>query len=147
MRKYLFVATILVSFQTSFSQYDYSKPIRKQIDSLKKVLPALKGTHKVDCLNHLVWKYFDGSLGSWQAEADSARPYAIQANKEAKRIGYKKGLGDSYVNLETIDCMMFGTYAQGQKRFDNTTFNSAQQNAKDAISIGEEIKDYRILGE
>jgi hypothetical protein len=147
MRKYFLIVAGLASFQSSFSQDDYSKKIYREFDSLKNILSTLKGPNKVDCLNALASKATDLPLGSWQVEADTSRPYAIQANKEAKRMGYKKGLGDSYVNLETIDCMMFGTYAQGQRRFDNATFNSAQQNAKNAISIGEELKDYKMLGE
>ena len=136
------------SFQLSFSQNDYDgKRILHEFDSLKSILTKLNGSERVDCLNALASTATDLPLDSWQIEADTARPYAMQANKEAKRIGYKKGLGDSYVNLETIDQMTFGFYAQIQKRFDNVLFNSAEQNAKNAISIGEELKDYKMLGE
>ena len=147
MRKFILILAILTSFQSLFSQDDNAKRIRHEFDSLRNTLSTLTGTEKVDCLNNLTRIAFDLSLGSWQAEADTARPYAIQANKEAKRIGYKKGLGNSYLNLERIDCMMFGTYAQREKRFDLPAFNSAEQNAKNAITIGEELKDYNMLGE
>ena len=148
MRKYLFLLIAFFSFQFSFSQNDYDgKRIHHEFDSLKNILTKLKGTDKVDCLNALAKTATDLPLDSWQLEADTARPYAMQANREAKRMGYKKGLGDSYVNLETIDCMMFGTYAQEQRRFDTTTFNSARQNAENAIAIGEELGDHNMLGE
>jgi len=147
MRKYLLAFTALVAFQSLFSQDEYGKRIYHQFDSLKKVLPTVNGPGKVDCLNALARTATDLPLGSWKAEADTARPYATQANNEAKRIAYKKGLGDSYVNLETLDCMMFGTYAQQQRRFDDLTFNSARQNAKMAIAIGEELADHDMLGE
>ena len=147
MRKTLLILTSFVFFQSLFSQDDYSKKVHREFDSLKNILQTKKGQEKVDCLNALARKSFDLPLSSWRAEADTARPFALLANKEAKRIGYKKGLGYSYVNLGTIDCMMFGTYAQQERRFDTLTFNSAQQNAKKAISIGEEINEFKLLGE
>ena len=146
MRKYFFLIAILVSFQSSFSQ-DNSNKSNPQIDSLKNILPKLKGTEKVDCLNELTKRFLNLPLGSWKAQADTERPFDLQENKEATRLGYKKGLGYSYLYLETMDCMMFGTYAQMQKRFDSAFFNSAQQNAKNAISIGEELNDNNMLGE
>jgi Histidine kinase len=147
MKKCLLILASFVSFQSIFSQEDSNKRIRHEVDSLKNILPKLKGKDKIDCLNALTMKYFDLPLGSWKAQADSARPYALQANKESKQTGYKKGIGYSHLNLETIDCMMFGTYAQAQKRFDTASFNSAQKNANTAISIGEELQDYELLGE
>src|SRR5436190_18548000 len=146
MRKCLLIIIATIFFQCSFSQDDTGKRTQHDFDSLKLVLPKLFGNDRVDCLNALASKACDLPLDSWKFEADTARPYATAANKEAKQIGYRKGLGQSFANLETIDCMMFGFYAQTQRRFDDPLFNSAQQNAKEAISIGEELKDYDILG-
>jgi len=59
------------------------------IDSLKKILPSLHDSARVDCLNELTRSCFE----AWQF--DSAFSLAKQAYSEASEIHYIKGLGDA----------------------------------------------------
>jgi sensor histidine kinase YesM len=97
-------------------------------DSLKKRLPSLHDSARVDCLNELADAF--RTAGPYPAR-DSVYKYAIAANKEALKIGYKKGEAFSLLNLP------------GSETKDPS---SAEAHIKQAISIGESIKDNRILG-
>ena len=58
------------------------------IDSLKKVLPSLHNSRRVDCLNELSGSYFTINI-------DTARSYATQAYNEAFKINYAHGIAES----------------------------------------------------
>ncbi len=80
----LHVIVILLSFffcHNAFAQ-------REKIDSLKKVLPSLHDSARVDCLNELSGIY----LKSWN---DSAKYYAIPAYNESKKINYIHGIAEA----------------------------------------------------
>src|SRR5258706_16160445 len=98
MRKYLLISIVLAGFfPSSFSQtVNKEQAIRREIDSLKKALPNLDGIDRVDCLNTLAYKYLWLPLSEKQ-QIDFSSPYGLEANSEAKRIGYKKGLGFFYL--------------------------------------------------
>lgn len=67
-----------------------------KIDSLKKVLPSLKDSARVDCLNSLSEAYI--GLPNWfsptptNTEFDNAEIFALQALEEAKKINYIYGM-------------------------------------------------------
>jgi tetratricopeptide (TPR) repeat protein len=65
---------------------------REKIDSLKKVLPALKDSARIDCLNAL-------SNAHIYHAADSAEMFAHNALNEAEKINYKKGMAAAWLNL------------------------------------------------
>ena len=88
------------------------------IDSLKKRLPYLHDSAKVDGLNDLADAF--RTNGPYFA-SDSIHKYAIAANKEALKIGYKKGEAFSLLNLGADEI-------------------------KQAISIAESINNPKILG-
>ncbi|WP_276501805.1 tetratricopeptide repeat-containing sensor histidine kinase [Terrimonas pollutisoli] len=68
---------------------------QKEIDSLKKLLPLTQDSAKVDCLN---------ALGCWYGNStdslnwDTAIIYINQADQEAVRINYTKGIADVLFN-------------------------------------------------
>jgi len=74
--------------QTSLGQ-------RVKIDSLKKLLPALQDTARVDCLNAL-------SLAYSYLHIDTARSYAQRAYSEASIINYLRGKATSLNNKARI---------------------------------------------
>jgi len=116
---------------------------RKLVDSLKKDLKNVKGSERVDCFNMLSSCYF----WIWDdndKHLDSACLYANEAYNEAKKINYKRGLG--YGLLQMNECT--GSRAD----IDKTNNNKEQTNlllekqAQEAVKIGEEIQDYRLVG-
>src|SRR5438477_3561747 len=68
---------------------------RTKIDSLKKILPSLHDSAKVDCLNvlSLVYSYLN---------ADTAKSYAQKAYTEASGINYSRGTAVSLNNSARI---------------------------------------------
>jgi tetratricopeptide (TPR) repeat protein len=88
------------------------------IDSLKKEIPTLNGIAKVDHLNDLADAF--RTNGPYFAP-DSILKYATAANKEALKIGYKKGEAFALLNL-------------------------GADGIKQAISIGESINDPKVMG-
>ena len=54
----------------------------QNIDSLKKVLPSLHDTDRIDCLNELSYCY------TYVSKKDSAAYYATVAENEAKKLNY-----------------------------------------------------------
>src|SRR5688572_25067734 len=98
MRKYLFtliLSTILVA--TCSSQY-IDQIILRKVDSLKKMLPAAKGTARVDMLNSIS----QGLLWIWEDNDQymyDALNFSDEALMLAKKLKYKRGTGYSFINL------------------------------------------------
>src|SRR5687768_10233670 len=150
MRKYALTIAILVSLSwisKSQSPWEIQRKLNDQkIDSMKKVLSTLKGKERVDCLNILAEDYFWRYVGyNWKQMVDSSWLIAVQANSEAKRINYKKGLGYSFMRMGILKSYEFGAYLQEKNRKDSVLLNLSEQNAKLAILIGEELKDNLLL--
>lgn len=117
MKKYFFTSVLcILIYSGTFCQSAQSL----FIDSLKKQLPFLLDSAKVDGLNKLSDAF--RTMGPYQA-LDSIHKYAIAANREAMKIGYKKGEAFSLLNLPVSRALI------GR-----------------AISIGESIKNPNILG-
>ena len=68
---------VLAGFKTAVSQ---------NTDSLKKVLPSLQDSSRVDCLNELVINFV------FRYKKDSAEYYSQLAFKEAEKLNYIKGI-------------------------------------------------------
>jgi hypothetical protein len=71
--------------------------------------------------------------------------YSDQAYELAKNSNYKRGLG--YAILGKANC--FGSRADDNRNNNNSEPNYVQASkwAQQAIQIGEEIKDYRLVGD
>ena len=98
----------------------------KIIDSIKKVLPELKNTERIDALIRLGRNYMNLS-------PDTSRWYSRQALAEARKINYTKGMAFAHISLAKIE-----NYSGGG--------NSVQeQNFLAAITLLESIKDEEAL--
>jgi hypothetical protein len=69
---------------------------RNQIDSLQKILPALKDTARIDCMNELSAQYIRLLI------RDSAEYFEALASKESKALGYIHGIAASISNQSGI---------------------------------------------
>src|SRR5436189_1903700 len=131
MRKYFLIIAVLCTVSLAgFSQNGNGKETDSlRIDSLRKALPLLKDTAKVDCLNQLAIFYNYSSAYTDESKMDSINYYATEANKEATKIGYKKGIAFSLVNLSRTQL------------FASKNVHAAEKLLKEAISIGEAISN------
>ncbi len=94
----LFIAQLL-SCAASFAQ-------REKIDSLKKVLPLLTDTAKIDCLTELSYYYIQS------LKKDSAEYYAKLAFEKAQIIKYINGIALSLSLEATIAFRLEGDFAK-----------------------------------
>jgi hypothetical protein len=73
---------LFIFLSTCFAQ-------KGKIDSLKKVLPSLNDTDRIDCLNELSYCY------TYISKKDSAEYYATVAENESKNLNYIHGIAES----------------------------------------------------
>jgi tetratricopeptide (TPR) repeat protein len=148
MRKYLFAVIILISFHSSFSQTDEEKiqikTQRHKIDSLKNALSNLRDSFRVDCLNALANQFFYPGL-SLKDIADSMQLFATEANSEATKIGYKKGLAFSYLRLAGVEDYRNDFYFETNNKNNPSFLDAEEKYIRQAISLGEELNENRIL--
>ena len=144
MRKKLFtliLSTILVA--TCSSQF-IDQIILRKVDSLKKLLPAAKGTARVDMLNNIS----QGLLWVWEGNDQymlDAMNYSDEALMLATKLKYKRGIGYAIINLfwrenSQVDTNRVENYKPGSQ------FQIAITVAKQAIKIGEELHDDILIG-
>ena len=94
------------SFQTEAQTFDP----KKYVDSLRKVLPDLKDTARIKCLNSLAWRY--------QADIpDSSRYYSQIALRESEKINYFKGIGHAHFNLARTENGIGGTSPTKERHY------------------------------
>ena len=67
----------------------YASAQQKEIDSVKKILPSLHDTERIDCLNELSYSY------TYISKKDSAAYYATIAENEARKLNYIHGIAES----------------------------------------------------
>lgn len=147
MRKYTIIVCLLLLssfFVTAQTWNDDMVTARQIVDSLKKELKTVKGEKRIDCLSLLSQTYnwiWDDNV----KHLDSACMYADQAYELAKKSTYKRGLG--YATLLKAQC--FAGRVDENKNNNNaeTNYTQAEKWAQQAIQIGEEIKDYRLVGD
>ncbi len=87
MRKY-FVIII-------FTHAVFVPALSQNIDSLKKVLPSLHDSARVDCLNELCGLFGRGDSFLKSALPDSMKYYAAFAYEESKKINYIHGIAEA----------------------------------------------------
>jgi tetratricopeptide (TPR) repeat protein len=130
MKRYLLiVALISVFFKQSDGQTSESFKIDSlRIDHITRILPLLKGTNRVDSML-LLCVYYDyvyPGIGRFTFSQDTMLHYASLAYAEARHLGYKKGIALALLNLKSDSARAKNTF--------------------EAIRIGEEINDDKILG-
>ena len=146
MRNYILITALLLICHFS-SLCQYSEELRNEIhradslkiENLKKQLPALNGIALIDSMLSLAGKYGNiGGSGGFVHRFDSAYRYLSLANEEAKKIGYKKGMGSALVGMANYEVI---------SAFKNkTNFSVAEKYLQQGIQAGEEISDNEILG-
>src|SRR4051794_30873941 len=107
---------LFIFLPTCFAQRD-------KIDSLQKILPALKDTSRIDCINALSSQYIRLLV------RDSAEYFEALANKESKALGYIHGIAESISNQSGI-----------YEFFDND-FIKAETLARQSIALYEKTPD------
>ncbi|MEP6951297.1 MAG: histidine kinase [Ginsengibacter sp.] len=115
MRKYFaitgfFIAISLYAYPQADIYAFNQEGVGDKIDRLKKELPALKDSARIDCLNDLSESYLTFNT-------DTARVYARQALKEAEKTGYVKGQAKGYRNLGRIECRLVTDLPAAEKYF------------------------------
>jgi tetratricopeptide (TPR) repeat protein len=141
MKKLLFLLNLLATFYlTSLAQNSKEKLVQKQVDSLKKRINTISGNSKVDCLNNIAYGLF------WILDTDTSVLhegwiYSTAAFNEAEKLGYKRGLGYAYEQLENCEAARADT-----NRSIGSHFAQAVTYAKKAIQIGEELHDNLMIG-
>lgn len=102
-----------------------------KVDSLRKVLPALKDSARVDCLMELAAEHW---YLSPDRKRDSSYHYTIKANQEAVKIGYQYGKAMSLLQMAAYEIFMKKNQITAKAYVDEATL------------IGETIKNDKVLG-
>jgi two-component system, NtrC family, sensor kinase len=91
----------------------------QNIDSLKKILPSLQDSARVDCLNELSEQYLGspGWLGKYpeKARLDSSEILNSKAFEEARKLNYLYGLGKSLSVKAAIAYEKYEDFKQEEK--------------------------------
>ena len=128
MKKSILIVLLLSGFcPKAFSQLSPAQMDSLKIDSLKRKLPSLKGTNRIDCMTVLCEYYFDGAPIAKTSPHDSLKKYGAAVLSESKAINYKRGTA-------------LGLLASGPD-----SFALKEKNARQAMRIGEEINDDQVL--
>src|SRR5688500_17914260 len=101
---------------------------REKIDSLQKILPSLKDSARIECLNAL-------SNAHIYYVADSAKIFAYKALEETEKINYKKGMAAGWLNLAWA-----GGLAGGDLR-------TMENQCKNAVLLLEQTSDKKQLAD
>src|SRR5687767_13523317 len=138
MKKYFFAVLLSAFCIQAFSQINEAFKIDSvKLISLKKMLPLLKDSARVDMLNSIAIKTTFNAAGSPRVRIDSCLSYASKAYKEAVNLGYKSGTAMAILLLNGIESVM------NQPVTDELT---KEKNIRAAIRLGEESNDNIVLG-
>src|SRR6476660_6762266 len=88
MRKYFLIII--------FANAVFVSALSQNVDSLKKVLPSLHDSARVDCLNELSRNYLGLNI-------DTAAYYATLAYNESVKSNYIHGIAESLLNKANIE--------------------------------------------
>jgi tetratricopeptide (TPR) repeat protein len=125
---FLFFLCSCLQFKAGFAQ-------PKTIDSLKKILPSLHDSARVDCLLRISFQYGHVNNDSDNlfvyVNSDSATLYSSIALTDAKKINYLKGMANAFENL--------GEMAS------NYNFHDGENYFKQAILLYNDIHDFENL--
>ena len=153
MIKYLFLVVLVLGFQMKpLAQTPESIKLDSlRIDSLQKVLPSLRDTARINCLNSLAEAFLNRDGYKIKREADSAYSYAIMANNEAKKINFKHGIAYSLMHLNQIAFLNVihnnNMSIDNNKEIDNSEwFRKWDDYMSQLFSVAQELNDTEILG-
>ena len=118
----------ILSYAQGYSQNPIPKEDSLRIESLKKRLPNLKGSAKVDCLNNIGKEYYN--LPQTARNHHAAYYYTKQAYSLALKIDYKYG--------QALSLLEIGNNV--------STTTAAEVIIKQAILIGQLLNNNKILG-
>lgn len=126
------IIILIICYITAYTQPSIPKRDSIRIESLKKNLPGLKGTARVDCLNDIAreYTYIEYTRDRTPQNTHLADYYTELAYKEAEKIGYKYGMAFSLIEIDRH----MGPSA------------AAENHIKQAIAIGELLHNNKILG-
>jgi sensor histidine kinase YesM len=147
MKKYLLITAVIFIYNYQLSAQNV---IQHNVDSMKKVLATLKDSARVDCLNQIAQecrKWCEGWPLSTIARADSSYPYAMQANVEAKQLGYVKGIAYSFAQLGAGEQFRSNEYQYLGKAQVPQVLNKWEAYAKESIVWAEKLEDNNLLGQ
>ena len=147
MRKYIISVSLLLSicsFANAQTWNDEMVIARQIVDSLKKELKNVKGERRIDCLN-LLSQTYDWIWDDNIKHLDSACMYSDQSYELAKNSNYKRGLG--YAILGKANCYSIRVNENKNNNNSEPNYMQADKWAQQAIQIGEEIEDYRLVGD
>ena len=131
MKKNLLLLAFLfacLKHSQSQDQYELRKPDSLKMERLKKLLPSLKGTERIDSMQQLCLYlgYLVDPTGGFEYKQDSIRHYSTLAYEEAKSLNYKQGFALAMLNM--------------------LPDSGKESKIREAIRIGEEIKSEKVLG-
>ena len=126
------ILIFILCWSQAYTQRTMVKQDSLRIEMLKKRLPHLSGTTRVDCLNDIArqYIYIERSWNRFQQNWHAAYYYSKLAYKEAIKIGYKYG--------EAFSLMEIGHHMSKTP--------AAENYIQQAISIGNKLKSNKILG-
>jgi hypothetical protein len=104
-----------------------------RIDSLKKVVPLLKDTARINCLNRIAEAFINQVGSNGQRRGDSTFIYADMANNEAKEVGYKYGQVQALLNLATSKLFVH-------------KIKETEKYTRPALQLSIELKDDNMIG-
>ena len=136
MRKYFLILVILINccLQVLSQSNPASEIDSLTLDSLKKMLPLVKDSARVDLLNDISMRI--GYSGYTQRE-DSIRRYSLKAYEEAKKIGYQSGIAMGLISWSAFDIVQNKPITDEARK---------KQDILKGIEIAEKINDYKVLG-
>jgi hypothetical protein len=149
MKQLILFFLMLAGFYPAFSQYSVSRVEDSlAVDKLRKLLPSLKDTERINCLNNLSEKIglFHGDYNSDESRhrGDSIYKYASLAYKEASAINYKYGMSVGLLNL-------LSSYGV-RSNFKDSVFEKAVKDSlftkysNRALQLAKEVGDNELLG-
>ncbi|MFN2458295.1 MAG: histidine kinase [Chitinophagaceae bacterium] len=147
MKKYIVITVFLLICNCDLLAQN---AIQDKLNTLRKVLTTLKGSARVDCLNEMAQeclKYSPGWVLSTIARADSAYPYAKQANVEAKQLGYVKGIAYSFARLAAGELFRSNAYQYLGKEQVPSVLNKWEEYTKESIQWADKLGDKDLLGQ
>ena len=135
-RRILIIAVVLACHLQALCQYTEARRVDSlKIENLKELLPTLKDTARIKCLNSISEKYrFFYASGGFAHRYDSIYYYASKAYNESQAIGYKYGIAYSLLNMASS--------AKNKSQQDSNAKNYILQ----AMRLGEEIHNDKITG-
>src|SRR6476619_3426336 len=93
----------------TLSTFDQALSQQKEIDSLKRLLPPLHDTGRIDCLASIAEYYINNAF----REKDSILHYITLVYQESKQINYKHGIAEAYADKAWLATSNYVNFSEG----------------------------------